>query len=314
MRETLHSPLLTLESAVPLAHAWLQALLTRLSMRGVFMKGPALSHHGIRHPRVSADVDLLVERHEAPRLLDALRAAGWLERSDSGLQRSAPSHSVTLWHPLWPCDLDVHVAYPGLLAGEQTSFDAIWDVTTTVAIAHRPCVVPGRTFSAVHLALHSLRGDARQARHIQELEVVTRVPFTRAEVDRIGELSSATGAGASLRDILPGWGVTGDESIPGGSAFARWRNEVMIANISSFVWLAQIRSARGFQRISLAWKAFWPSDRDLRLATSLKRPTSFSRTRARLGRLGRGARALPKALRALREIRASPASPHGLKN
>lgn len=293
---------LPLDAGVRLAHAWLQSLLETTAIRGIFLKGPSMAHHALRAPRISSDVDVLVEPEGAERLLAALRDCGWFERTATLAGRLATQHSRTFVHSAWPCDIDVHLTYPGLLADPAEVFDALWSTRATVEVAHVQCTVPSRSGSVLILALHSLRGNARQRRHAAELESLVRAKFTPAERAEISRLCDATGSRLSLAPVLPLLRIPpGEQGAAATSAVASalWRDQVNVGTIGSYVWLTRLNRSTGVARLSLLWRAIWPSRNDLLLSENLTETTLRARTHARIRRLVRGARSLPQAFRAL---------------
>src|SRR6478735_5671403 len=90
-------PGLPLVDAVELAAAWAAALAERLGIRLLVIKGDTLARHGLRDPRVPADVDVLVEPAAFERYCAAISAAGWSERPVPRINLQA-AHSVTYLH------------------------------------------------------------------------------------------------------------------------------------------------------------------------------------------------------------------------
>lgn len=68
---------LTLGEAIPLLHALVADAAERSGTRALFIKGRSLDWHGLREPRIPADVDVLLPAGEVDALLAQLAEAGW---------------------------------------------------------------------------------------------------------------------------------------------------------------------------------------------------------------------------------------------
>lgn len=292
---------LALPSGVELGHAWVQRLADELGIRVLFLKGPALARQGLRDERVSSDVDVLVEPAGFDRLCHGILARGWRERPSALIGRLTSVHSRTLLHDRWPCDIDVHRHYPGMLTEPSIAFDALWAQHDRILLGHRSCAVPNRVANIIVLALHSLRGTERQARHAAELEQLRRVPLTPAERSTLAELALRTGTTVTLFDVLTAMGVpvVADPLEQQSAQARRWRERVSSGSYGSYFWFAALRDARGMERLRIAGEAVWPSRRDLLLSRPETVDTALGRMAARGRRWVRGARSLPRAVRAI---------------
>ncbi|QLD12243.1 nucleotidyltransferase family protein [Microbacterium oleivorans] len=290
-----------MHSGVELGHAWIQHLADELGIRVLFLKGPALAHQGLRDRRVSSDVDVLVEPARFDQLCDEILARGWRERPAALIGKLTSIHSRTLLHDRWPCDIDAHRHYPGMLADPSIAFDALWAQHDRLTLGHRSCAVPNRVASIIVLALHSLRGTERQARHAAELEHLRRVPLTSSERDLLAELARRTGTTVTLFEVLTEMGVpvVADPLEQRSAPARRWRERVRSGSYGSYFWFAALRDARGLDRLRIAGEAVWPSRRDLLLSRPETVDTALGRMAARGRRWVRGARSLPRAVRAI---------------
>jgi hypothetical protein len=293
---------LRLDEAVELGHAWLQSLAESRGIRVLFIKGPALHHYGLRHERVSSDVDALVEPRRFAEFCEAIERAGWREREGIFISDRTTLHSRAYIRDGWPCDLDIHGFYPGFLADPVDAFDALWRRRARLSYAGRLCEVPDRVGAMLILALHSLRGTSAQSRHLDELERLVRIELTARERADAAALALATGSAATLETVLPRWGV--DVKPPpedlASHELREWRERVASGSYGAYFWLLALRHARGKDRAVVAWRAVWPTRHDLLLARSETIDTLPGRTRARAARWVRGIRSLPRAIRALR--------------
>ncbi len=257
---------LRLDEAVDLGHAWVQALAADRGIRVLFLKGPSLSHHGLRAERVSSDVDILVEPDGFEELCGAIRASGWTARPGDATTRRTTLHSATFLHDRWPCDLDVHRYFPGFLADPAVVFDALWDRHVHLAFAHRTCDVPDRLGALLILGLHSLRGTSAQARHGEELAGVTKTLLSPSEREELASLAVATGCAATLHDVLTSLGVDVSPSIEELTApgLLEWHDRVTSGSNGTFFWLNVLQTAPWPERPAVLWRAFWPRRDHLR--------------------------------------------------
>lgn len=297
------------DDAVDLAHAWVYAITSRHGIRALFIKGPSLHRQALREPRVSSDVDVLVESSRFGDLCDALRAAGWVERPGNFVGTRTARHSKTFVMDGWPCDLDVHGFFPGFLADADEVFETLWARRAHLSFAGRACPVADRTSGALILALHCLRGAPDQYRHAAELEQLRHAPFTPAERYDLTLLARATKSDASLAEVLPRMGVgvdPGAVSNVDAATLRSWRARVDADARGPYIWVSALRRAGWRERPLIIWRAVWPSDRDLLLTRPEIPDQYWAKLRGRVARLGRGIRGLPKTARALRRY-------HGLR-
>lgn len=303
---------LHLGEAVELGHAWLQSLADEHGIRALLIKGPALHRHGLRAPRTSADVDLLVEPARFAEFCELLFEAGWRERPGVLIAQLTSLHSRTFLHDGWPCDVDVHSLYPGFLADPADAFDALWVRRVEMQFAHRACAVPDRAGGILMLALHSLRGATVQDRHAAELEQLVAADLTDDERADVAALAVATGSAATLEAVLPRLGVHVEAPLDESRSddLKRWRQRVAAGSHGSYFWLSAFRDAPLAQRPWIAFRAVWPTRRDLLVARPETVDTLAGRMRARFARLGRGIRSLPRGLRAVTR-RDHPTGPRG---
>jgi hypothetical protein len=293
---------LRLDEANELLAAWVCAQAARRGIRALVIKGRTLADDGLRAPRVSSDVDLIVEPARFDEYCDAIVDAGWQEFPSTFASAHFTLHSRTFRKQGWPNSLDVHSEYPGFLRGPDVVFDALWDSRRDARFASQPGNVPSRPANAMILALHSLRGTHLQERHRDELEELERVTFTDDERGEIAALTDATGAAAPLRDVLAAWGVTVrvDEALAGSAREREWRRKTAEAQGAAASWLSLLRTARWRDKPEVVWRAFWPSRADFRTNHPEIPDRLVPQVRGRLVRWGRGLRRAPAAVRALR--------------
>ncbi|WP_446664564.1 nucleotidyltransferase family protein [Flexivirga sp. B27] len=148
---------LPIDVGVELAHALTADVAARHDCRVLFIKGPVATVQDLRPARTSTDVDVWVEPEKHGTLIRALAEHGWRRRVLPDGPRILESHSVTLLHDDWPCDIDVHRYFPGLLAEPRAVFDFLWDRHETVELAGVSIPACDRLAAALVLAAHQLR-------------------------------------------------------------------------------------------------------------------------------------------------------------
>lgn len=169
--------------AVQLGAALVQSLADSLDVRALILKGSAATLQGFRVGLQSTDVDVLLSRADAHLLMAALEGRGWRLRRTAPAPRQFELHSETLYHPEWPCDIDVHWRYPGFFATPDVVLDRLWETSTTGLVAGRPVRMTDPTGTALVLALHALR-DPERPRSESDLAAVMARLSDRAFAER----------------------------------------------------------------------------------------------------------------------------------
>ncbi|MDD0857185.1 nucleotidyltransferase family protein [Arthrobacter alpinus] len=154
---TLETTELTLSEALTLLHAQLAFLARENGLRCLFIKGPAVFAQGLREPRQSSDVDIWLEQEAINKLAGDLYKLGWKNRPTDPYASPFSSHSLTLYSPNWPCDIDIHSRIPGMEASSQDAFESVWVGRENHIMAGIPLSIPSTEASRLILALHSLR-------------------------------------------------------------------------------------------------------------------------------------------------------------
>lgn len=292
---------LAVDDACDLAAAWIDTLAGRRGIRSLLIKGRSLSHHGLREPRVSADVDVLVEPARFEELCSAVQAAGWRERQRTAVGAVWADHSRTFIHSEWPCDIDVHRYFPGFLEDRDSVFETLWAGRESMCVAHHAVAIPSRNASILITILHQLR-DGRARVDQDELSRVTSATLTSAQRRDLASLALATGALEPAREVLLGMGMT-DADLPRrvlDSAVQDWTARIEADASGAYYWLLLIRSAPLGARAGLLMRALWPPRSDLLINDPGMTDTPSGRLKARVARLPKGMRGIPRAVRALR--------------
>lgn len=207
---------LSVAEAVPLGTVHLQQLLERVGVRSLVLKGPAFVELGVRAPRQSNDIDLLVHQDDRASATEALTDSGW-----SIISHWFPPalddiiYSTTLRHPLFPVTLDLHHRFSGLLAG-AAAFDALWQRRTQVTLAQQLVTTVGREHALIIEALNATKVvayerragvAARVAEQVEDVDVAEVTVAARSVGARhtAAHLIEALGGGAPTEPAPPGY-------------------------------------------------------------------------------------------------------------
>ncbi|QHC63414.1 hypothetical protein GSU69_12470 [Rathayibacter festucae] len=273
--------------AVQLGAALVQSLAETLQVRALILKGSAATIHGFRPVLQSSDVDVLLSRADAGRLMGALEGRGWRRRRTAPAPRQFELHSETLFHPEWPCDIDIHWRYPGLFAEPEVVLDRLWETSMTAPVAGRDVRMTDATGTALILAVHALRDPDRPRSETDLAAVATRLEdpaFARRFRDEVVRLR----AQYPLRALFARSGETppGHDLTPGERG--NWDLEVESSGSTTLHWYVAFVSA--------------PLRRKPRLVLSLARALLLALTASRAGYPNGGTPASRKLREALTEI------------
>jgi hypothetical protein len=274
--------------AVELAHALVDEVASAHDVRVLFVKGPSAAWWGLRAPRTSADVDVLVDPDRLAELVGALRALGWHERAGAMPVTPVRRHSVTLVHSLWPCDLDLHLYVPGVFVDDRVAFGVLWGARTRMPIAGVEVEVPSRPASACILALHALRSPAagRSMRELSRLVAAVRTGFEADDLVEIAETVTLLHCEETLAPFLRGIGVDVAARPLVDDDRRMWA--LMRSADQTSHWLAALRAAGWRTRPRLLWTALTFVDPE---DPTRGEAGSWRRCRYRTVRLGRGLKA-----------------------
>ncbi|MBF4463519.1 MULTISPECIES: PqqD family peptide modification chaperone [unclassified Rathayibacter] len=314
--DSVTSPL-SLGDAVELGHALVQYVADADDIRVLFIKGPVADARGVRPPRVSADIDVLVPASETQALLRSLSSRGWVSRPESFAHSAFVTHSITLLHEEWPCDIDLHVSYPGFLADADVVFEALWARREALNLAGKNVNAPDFVGSVVIAALHSLRSPFIE-RHQKELSDAVSAVLSRHDseqiTDEIVALASTTEARHTLGPFLAELGHIETEDAPSTREYFEWRQNARQLNRSA-QWIRTLLNASPSAAPRILRQAIFPSTSDFLTDHPDTSPTPRGLFFGRVARLIDGARAFPVALetiieerRALRQLTIDPSS------
>lgn len=252
--------LLQLNEAVPLASA-LVGFVARLNgMRALIIKGSTLEAYGLRPPRLSTDVDVLVDPSCIEDLAALLSDQGWARRESRFPGQWDAPHSLTLVNDEWPCDIDLHRFFPGFLADPEVVFDELWARRQVLAVAHSECDIPDEPTSALIMALNEGRARGKDKTHtVSRSWVISRTPEQQKD---FRELVFSTGseltfgAACGLELFIP------DANPPSQDEFRARLLRAMTGDHGTYFWQVAFRHATIRDRVrGLTSLALQPPDR-----------------------------------------------------
>ena len=287
------TPSLSQSAGVELGHALAARIASDINARALMIKGPVASMQGLRPPRISADIDVLVEPRSVHKLCAALSARGWHAPVTREVPRVLDLHSITLVHDEWPCAIDVHRSFPGLLAEPSDTFDALWGCRQRYEIAGQPVTVPSRAGMALILALHALRspGEPRSSAEIARLTTTIREHFSSQELVQFLELASVCRSRWIIKDMLrgmPGVDSTDDAT---SEEKRQWRlNQLDAPDKSAFLWRTEAATAFSKRQLWRLWRAFWVRRADVPRPIVSQLPSRREHWNYQIARWRRGVR------------------------
>lgn len=286
-------------TAVQLAHALTAHVAASIGVRSLCVKGPVLSEQKLRSPRMSSDADVLVDPARIDDLVTALRLRGWKERFVADVPRILDNHAVTLFHPEWPCDIDVHHGFLGFLAPKDQVFETIWARRRNTQIAATEVVCADPVANSAMLALHCLR-EIHVARNRSELaELAAKWTGGRSDLNTEDLLQFATDTGSveTLRPFLQQIRLEAPTTPFDPRALAAWNLHASSVGAGrAAAWLAAITTARWSERPRLLSHAILPPENEYRLEHPEIGPDRWDFAAAIARRGLNGARTLPPAV------------------
>jgi hypothetical protein len=302
---------LDLHEGVALGYALVARLAADRAVPILGLKGPTLEKLGLRPPRQSLDVDVLVDPARFDDLLSALVETGWSRPPAGGPGGHViPTHSVPLSHPSWPLEIDVHHYFPGFLAAADTVFDALWRGRTEVELAGQSVPVPSRPGAAAVALLHLLRGGERRADELDLLLAHLDTSLTAVEREALVDLVVITGAAGPLKPALAHLGLAAGATEPvDPDAEATWALVHESGGAHTVGWLVSFRQSPIRCWPALLWRALWLTEAELRIRYPSARPGWLGLLEMWLDRWWTGLRELPRAVLLLRDHRPDSGAP-----
>ena len=287
------------DEGVLLATALVDHVAASADVPVLFIKGPAATMMGLRENHVSADVDALVRPEDLGQLVERLGARGWLERPSGKSVIRRYSHSRTLYHPQWNCDIDVHDRFPGMEAPPGSAFDALWRDRQYLVMASRSVPVPSVPAAVIFQALHSLRA-MDEPRHQREYSGLLQRVDPGMHQD-IVDLSVELQATAALKPLLADLGAKYVQ-VRQEPVSEEWRHRTSVQGVGTAYLVALIESPWRAKPLVLA-RAVWPSRQILRQRDLYLDDSVAGLLKIHLARWRRGVTGLPAAARKIRASR-----------
>jgi len=283
----------TPSEGVRLAHAVVASVCERAGIRALSIKGPVAEHYEFRRPRLAADADIWVDPAKWTDTCLLLQDRGWHTRVGRQTPSLLPQHSLTLIHNSWPCDIDLHRAFPGFFADENTVFEALWKGHQEIAIGHRTVKIPSRAASAAIAILHSLRtvNSSRLRRERSETERIVRQEFSTDEKREFYEVARAGGALWTMRDFIASAELGKPEVDVSLSTQANWtlfQNNNDLGTIAA--WWANVHSVPMHRRPTHLLHALWVPRDEIPRNSREERPSLYEYISYQAKRLVRGVR------------------------
>lgn len=207
---------LQLDEAVRLLSAQVAHIADTCRIRALLIKGPAAVEQGTRIPGPSSDVDVLVDPGGLDELIATLMKMGWIYR-EKPRRELYSFHSISLLHPHWPCDIDIHHRFPGLDEDSARVFNEMWRQSRLISLCGVNVRVPSECDSKIIVLLHALR-NPWLARHRRQLEF-SRLSETSAGILELVGRGETLGALGALRSYIQD--VGGDHLVEDWPAASR---------------------------------------------------------------------------------------------
>lgn len=287
---------LSVSEAVLLGHALVARVASEQDIRAFFIKGPVSVLRGLRQPRTSSDVDVIVEPDGLDRLLQELSMRGWQPRPADRDSKSYAPHSITVDHPGWPCCIDVHYRFPGMESVAAESFEAMWANTEDFLLARQVIRVPKAPLGVLILALHALRAPHLIASR-QELHDLTVLPVSKQERMTVMKLAEITGSLAAARPFLEE--ILCDKLVPvWPKPSTEWRDRLKATEPGTARLLALIR-APWRDRLPMLRRTVFPTPEALLSTNPYTDVNAEAKRRHNIARWARFVRLAPRIFRDL---------------
>lgn len=237
---------LTLAEAVPLATVLLQRLLADAGVRSLAIKGPAFVQLGVRAPKQSNDVDLLIHPDDRVVVKEALLAAGWNQ-----LSQRFPNeiddviYSTTYHHPILPATVDVHHRFPGVMVSPTDAFDRLWSAREPVRIAHCDVISLSDSHALVIEALNQFK-SVRAMDEARVAQVLLAQLSPGVDIDSAEHGAKELGAQFTIAPLLSAMGRPPSGREP--TSLRRWNSRNSASRRREILSALAIRAPRHLPR------------------------------------------------------------------
>lgn len=287
-----------MQQSVNLATALCQAVADEAGVRVLFLKGPTAARQGLRsESHVSGDVDVLCLPGDRDAMEAGLRARGWRLRPVSTAAREFTTHSITFIHDRWPCDIDLHTTFPGMLAEPATNFEALWSRREEHRLAGVPIMTPDRSAQFLILLLHGLRAPdlARNVQQIEAARTTYNSQLTQDERAAVRQLVVETRAAEPTQGFFRSVGDPVEVPSRPSADYALWQLKTGPSRTES--WMVLALRTHGRQRLQILFRAVFPTRADMHADHPESAGSAWRLAQAHAHRLSRAARLAPRALR-----------------
>lgn len=253
----------------------------------LLIKGPSLSFHGLRAERAWGDVDVLVRPEHVPSVRRLLEESGWTAFNEpSQYPLIALPHAITLIHPRWHTEIDLHTFVPGCYAPAAVTFAELWQDRTSIELAHQLVLCTGRVGSALVAAVNVARTPSHP-RSPGELTQWTDAVSRWSDADKSSLARLAAECGAS--DVLvPMFAAVGISSLRQGAMttadWSDWRSRVE-ARPGRAWWVSIRRAPLRRKPRQVMWALSFDPEA---AARGLAQPRGWSRLRHMARRVSQG--------------------------
>lgn len=298
---------LSLQDATRLAQASVAAQAAMDGLDVIFLKGIGAQAHGLRPGHVSTDVDVLCRGEDLEAVARQLVARGWSPRPKPRTAAFYSAHAVTYFHPSWPCDIDVHIRFPGLLLEPDDAFEKLFEASQVIQVAGVPSLIPSLLDSIVILAAHSARTRNRRRDSDKATESLAEWVVANLDIEQRSALvvrARALGAALACLALTDRLGVDAEPSTVGALSDSEraWLLTEASGHSLASALLNEIRLNGPWKSRRAIASALWPSRDDILLALGWA-PSRWGRVKYRLARAYRGAASVGSSLRASRASR-----------
>ncbi|MCU1481333.1 MAG: hypothetical protein JWQ19_2119 [Subtercola sp.] len=296
MTEDCSALTLMVQEAVELAHALVTSVAGKRGIRVLFIKGPVANIQGLRLPRNSADVDVLVDPDRVGELVDAFADIGWVARLTWEGGHLMPVHAVSIINPQWPCDIDLHDRYPGFFADQRVVFEEFWSHRDTVSIATQPAQCVDAIGNALVIAAHALRQPKRERNQAELLYLAKVLLESHDSIERQELLDRARRLRATetLRPFLDQLGLPATPRDLTSHERMLW-TMLVSDETRTLGWVVELVGSPIRKLPARAFRALIPTEEQIRAIHPETGRGAFAVSKARLKRLRHGARSLPPA-------------------
>ena len=228
-------------SAICLIAALVDDRARRAGLRVLFVKGPFFAALGVRPPKTSLDLDVILHPDDMGSFVRLLTGEGWRLRDDLRAVLPFEEHSVTLLHGFWPSSVDAHRYWPGLLGDPRAAFERLWERHEEVTLSTGRFAVPQWTDAAVLQAVNEIRGGLSRASGVRDVAQLAREKLGPGAgpimARQCRELRAELSAGPMLE--LLGETVTIPSPPPPG--YREWLRRIDAEDRSATAWILRMR-------------------------------------------------------------------------